>query len=84
MNNILAALANVATKDDSTMVITLKELTCTWQALKEKVDGIHEGKKERNKTIVNFIVGLMAESGTKITPALLATTRKKDIKMMQL
>ena len=43
MNDILAALANVATQGDSTMTTTLKELTSALQALKEKVDGIREG-----------------------------------------
>ena len=41
MNNILAALANVATQGGRTIVTTLKELTNTLQALK-KVDGIQE------------------------------------------
>ena len=49
MNDILAALANVATQGDSTMATTLKEVTSTLQELKEKVDGSHEGKKRKKK-----------------------------------
>jgi len=40
-------------------------------------------RKERRITIGNFTVGLMVEPEIKIISALLATTRKKDIKMVQ-
>ena len=54
MNNILAALANVATHDDSTMATTLNEVTSTLQAQKEKVDGSHEGKKRKKNNNSKF------------------------------
>ena len=54
MNDILAALANVSTQGDSTMATTLRELTSTLQALKEKVDGIHEGKKRKKNNNSKF------------------------------
>ena len=54
MNNILAALANVATQGDSTKATTLKELTTTLQALKGKVDGIHEGKERKKNNNSKF------------------------------
>ena len=54
MNDILAALANVATQGDSTMATTLKDLTHTLQALKERVDGIQERKKRKNKNNSKF------------------------------
>ena len=54
MNDILAALANVATQGDSTKATTLKELTTTLQALKEKVDDIHEGKKRKKNNNSKF------------------------------
>ena len=82
MNNILAALANVATQGGRTIVTTLKELTNTLQALKKLTVSKSE-RRERRTTIVNFIVGLMVEPGTKITSAVLATTRNKAIKMIQ-
>lgn len=53
-NDILAALANVATQGDSTMATTRKELTTTLQALKEKVVGIHEGKKRKKNNNSQF------------------------------
>ena len=40
-------------------------------------------RKERRTTIGDFTVGLMAEPEIKIISALLATIRKKDIKMVQ-
>ena len=53
MNNILAALANVATQGGRTIVTTLKELTNTLQALK-KVDGIQEWKKRKKNNNSKF------------------------------
>ena len=84
MNDILAALANVATEGDITMATTLKELTSTLRSLNKKLTVSKRERKERRTTIGNFTVGLMAEPEIKIISALLATTRKKDIKMMQL
>ena len=49
MNDILAALANVATQRDRTIATTLQGLTNTLQALKDKVDGIDQAGKERKK-----------------------------------
>ena len=49
MNDILVALANVATQGDSTIATTLQDLTSTLQALKDKVDGIDQAGKKRKK-----------------------------------
>ena len=54
MNDILTALVNVSTEGDSAMATTLKELTSTLQALKEKVDGIQEGKKRKKNNNSKF------------------------------
>jgi len=83
INDILAALANVTTQGNNTMATTLEALTNTLQALNEKVDGIQEGNKRKKNNNSKFTVGLMVEPETKITSAVLATTRKKTIKIMQ-
>ena len=49
MNDILAALANVATQGDSTIATSLQDLTSTLQVLNDKVDGIDQAGKKRRK-----------------------------------